>query len=89
MNLEVSQTNREELVEKLDAYLSGQIDHETIQSYAWFLSDSAPKEPSVIEKDFWSSVFSIIHLADDKHWKGGSTQRDLGELLNQLRGSNS
>jgi hypothetical protein len=89
MTMEVSQESIDELAEKLDAYLSGKIDHGAIQSYAWGLSDSSPKEPNESEKVFWSCVFSIIHLADDEHWKDGCTQRDLGKLLNQLKGGNS
>ena len=88
MSMEVSQKNKDELAVQLEAYLIGKIDHECIRSYAWGLSDSSPREPSVSEKVFWSCVFSIIHLADDEHWNDGCTQRDLGELLNQLKGSN-
>ena len=87
--MEVSQTNRDKLAEKLEAYLSGQIDHETIRSYAWDLSHGSPEEPTESEKVFWSSVFSIIHLADDEHWSDGCTQKDLGECLNQLKGGNN
>ncbi len=86
---EVSQTNKDELTKKLNAYLSGQIDHEAIRSYAWGLSESLPKESIESEKVFWSCVFSIIHLADDEHWKDGCTERDLGELLNKLKSGNS
>ncbi len=85
----VSQENKDELAEKLGAYLSEQIDHKAIQSYAWGLAGSSPKEPEESEKVFWSSVFSIIHLADDEHWQDGCTQRDLGKLLSQLKGGNS
>ncbi|PKG98092.1 hypothetical protein [Paraglaciecola sp. MB-3u-78] len=89
MSMEVSQINKMELAEQLESYLSGKMGHEAIKSHAWSLSDASPKEPTATDKVFWSSVFSIIHLADDKHWKDGCTQRDLGELLIQLKGSNS
>ncbi|WP_351077572.1 hypothetical protein [Shewanella sp. CAL98-MNA-CIBAN-0140] len=89
MSMEVSQINKMELAEKLESYLSGKIDHEAIKSHAWSLSDASPKEPTEAEKVFWSTVFTIIHLADDEHWKDGCTQRDLGELLIQLKGGNS
>ncbi|MBB1361838.1 MULTISPECIES: hypothetical protein [unclassified Shewanella] len=88
MSIEVSQINKMELAEKLESYLSGKVGHEAIKSYAWSLSDESPKEPTANEKVFWSSVFSIIHLADDEHWEDGCTQRDLGELLIQLKGGN-
>lgn len=87
--MEVSYINKMELADKLESYLSGNIDHEAIKSHAWSLSDASPKEPKESEKAFWSSVFTIIHLADDEHWKDGCTQRDLSELLIQLKGSNS
>ena len=88
MSMEVSQKTKIELAEKLEAYLSGQIDHEAIKSYAWRFTESSPKEPSENDKAFWSSIFSTIHLADDEHWNDGCTQRDLGALLAQLKGSN-
>ena len=87
--MEVSQANRDKLAEKLEAYLSGQIDHDAIRSYAWDLSHSSPEEPTEPEKIFWSSVFSIIHLADDEHWSDGCAQKDLGKCLNQLKGGNN
>ena len=50
MSMEVSQTNKDELAVQLEAYLIGKIDHESIRSYAWGLSDSSPREPSGSEQ---------------------------------------
>ena len=83
--MKIAQRQIEELIEKLEAYLSGSVTHDTISSYAWALSDQSPQKPEESEKVYWSTIFGIIHLADAEHWKDGCTQRDLGELCNKLK----
>jgi hypothetical protein len=83
--MEISQKNKIGLAEKLNAYLSGEIDHSAIKSHAWALADSSPKDPVESDAIFWSCVFTIIHLADDEHWNDGCTERDLGKLLTKLK----
>jgi hypothetical protein len=85
MTTKLSQRNIAEFIEKLEGYLSEKIDHDAIRSYAWGLSESSPNEPEGSDKIFWSSVFSVIHLADADHWKDGCTQRDLSKLLSELK----
>ena len=76
---------KEEIIGKLESYLSGSLTHEEIREFAWSLADEIPAEPDSHEKVYWSAVFSIIHLADEGHWSDGCTERDLGNLCQQLQ----
>lgn len=83
--MNVTNEMKQELASKLEKYLSGLSSHEEISEYAWELSEKNPEVHPGSEKVFWSAVFSIIHLADDEHWKDGCTQNDLGNLCAQLK----
>ena len=74
-----------ELVKKLGDYLSGNSSHNKIKEFAWILADASPKTPPTDQKLFWSTVFAIIHLADEEHMADGCTKRELGSLLSQLK----
>ena len=74
-----------DLTNKLESYLSGGIPHDAIKNYAWELVDQSPNEPLENEKVYWSTIFTIIHLSDDEHWKEGCTQRNLNQLCYQLK----
>ena len=80
---------KDQMIEKLEGYLSGSMSHEDIREFAWNLADESPAEPAEHEKVYWSSVFSIIHLADEDHWIDGCTKRDLGRLCEQLKRAQS
>ncbi len=71
----------------MERYLAGELSHDDISVYAWELADKAPHSIPDTDKIYWSCIFSIIHLADESHFKDGCTQKDLGELLEQLKAS--
>ena len=73
------------LIAKVEKYFAGEFSHDEISDYAWGLADKAPHSIPDEDKVYWSCVFSIIHLADESHFKDGCTQKDLGELLEKLK----
>lgn len=83
--MHVTLAMKEEMVRKLENYLSGSLSHEEIREFAWRLAAESPAEPNHHDKLYWSAVFSVIHLADEGHWRDGCTQRDLGGLCRQLK----
>lgn len=85
--MNVTQAMKNEMVGKLESYLSGSLSHGEIREFAWSLADESPRKPAEHEKMYWSAVFSIIHLADDDHWGDGCTQKDLGSLCELLKQS--
>jgi hypothetical protein len=87
MAMNVTQAMKNEMVRKLESWLSGSLPHEDIREFAWSLAAESPAEPAGHEKLYWSAVFSIIHLADDDHWSDGCAQRDLGSLCELLKHS--
>jgi hypothetical protein len=80
---------QKELIEKLEAYLAGSLSHEDIQKLAWNYASHSPKVPNAKESNFWATVFSITHLADEQHWHDGCTERDLAVLCHELKKSTS
>ena len=87
--MKISKNNKAELANKIEDYLSGRIDHESIKSYAWKYAERSPKQPPDNDKVFWNSIFSIIHLADDEHWSDECTQKELSAFIFKLNsGSN-
>jgi len=78
-----------DLIIKLESYLSGNIPHDEIREYAWDFAEESPKNPPAEDKPFWSTIFTIIHLADEEHWNDGCTQRDLESLLKTLKSGHS
>ena len=73
------------LIAKLERYLSGELSHDEISEYSWALADKAPDSIPEEDKEYWSCVFSIIHLADESHFKDGCTQKEVGVLLEKLK----
>ncbi len=87
------QEETKQLVAQLSGYLSQKVTHEEIQSYVesvverWEKLNQEPNGPySEGEKELWCALWSIQHLASEDHWSEGVTQKDLGFLLNVLRG---
>ncbi len=83
---------REELIELLNGYLKGDVSCEQLQEFAWNIVDKfSSKNPSELppqqpfEKEFWYSVWQIIHLADEEHERGGLTRRELVKALSYLK----
>ncbi|WP_417445482.1 hypothetical protein [Kangiella sp.] len=83
--MKITATMKQELITKLEDYLSGALTHDEIREFAWNLAEDSPKEPTKEENIYWSTVFSIIHLADDEHWNDGCTQKDLTDLCVKLK----
>lgn len=73
------------LIQRIESYLAGEIDHIAIREFAWGFTDRSPEKPPPDEELFWSCMFTIIHLADAEHWREGCTQRDLSLFLKLLR----
>ena len=83
--MKITASMKQELITKLEGYLSRELTHDEIKEFAWNLVEDSPKETSREENIYWSTLFSIIHLADDEHWKDGCTQRDLTDLCVKLK----
>lgn len=88
MNLE---TKKLELISLLHKYLDKNISYEKLSDFAWDVVDSFSnkKKQSVLkqetfEKEFWFSIWQIIHLADYEHEQDGVTKKELTKALNFL-----
>lgn len=82
-------SNKTALTEKVQAYLSGEIQHKDMANYAWDLIEEGQKLPkgepyAPGEDTFWAIIWSLQHLADAEHWEDGVTQSTLKELLHFL-----
>ena len=77
------------LIAKLESYLSGELSHDEIAEYSWSLADDVPELIPEENKEYWSCIFSIIHLADETHFQDGCTQKELRVLLEKLKQSNN
>jgi hypothetical protein len=73
------------LIQQIESYLAGEIDHIAMREFAWGFTERSPEKPPPDEESFWSCIFTIIHLADADHWRDGCTQRDLTQFLKLLR----
>jgi hypothetical protein len=74
-----------ELARRIDQYLAGLISDDEISTFAWKITETLPKPPEQADALYCSTVFAVIHLASEDHWRDGVSLRELGPLANQLR----
>jgi len=81
--------HRIQLADNIRRYVSTEISHKNVVTYAWKVIDDwsttderVKSEPYMKgERAFWACIWSIIHLANEEHWKDGLPQRELPKLL--------
>ncbi len=86
---------KEELINLIIYYLSGDIPLSKINDFSWGVIDyftDLPEEESPpvenFENEFWYAIWQIQHLADKGHESEGVTKIEFERILKFLKGKN-
>ncbi|MHC4649180.1 MAG: hypothetical protein ACYTBJ_27330 [Planctomycetota bacterium] len=84
---------RPKLVRAAESYLAKETSHKQVTDYAWGIIkawstlEPAAKEGLYLEGEraFWATIWALIHLANEEHWRAGVPQKELPGLLEILK----
>ena len=76
------------IAEEMKAYLAGSRSHQDMRELAWS-KVNAPTARDILDKAYWNAVWTLQHVADEEHWKSGTTQRDVELAIKYLEDPSS